>query len=235
MKIAAAQLTCTPADIPANVRQLVALAEQARAQGAELIVFPELVLTGYELDALSDDPALWVTPDDARLDTLRSTGIATVINCAVRTESPRPGIGTFVYGTDGELITTYLKQHLYETEQSVFTAGDSDGRFAFGGLRFALATCFDNHIPDLVSRGATDGCDVHLASSLYGTGDGIHERATLYPGIAKGTDMHVVLANHVGPAGSWTGCGGAALWAPGGTLLTEADGHSTTVAIADVR
>ncbi|MER7669288.1 carbon-nitrogen hydrolase family protein [Kitasatospora sp. NPDC096128] len=235
MKIAAAQLSCVPADLPANVRQLVTLAEQARAQGAELIVFPEFALTGYELEALAADPTLWVTPDDPRLAPLRATGIAVVLNCAVPTSGPRPAIGTYVYGPDGELITTYLKQHLYENEQGLFTAGEQDGRFEFGGLRFALATCFDNHFPDLTGRGAADGCHVHLASSLYGTGGGIHERATVYPGIAEQTGMHVVLANHVGPSGPWTGCGGAALWAPDGTPLAEADDRTTTVAVADVR
>ncbi|MFJ4189555.1 carbon-nitrogen hydrolase family protein [Kitasatospora sp. NPDC089509] len=234
MKIAAAQLSCVPADIPANVRQLVGLAERARAQGAELIVHPELALTGYELDALATDPRLRVTPDDPRLDALRATGIATVLNCAVPTDGPLPAIGSYVYGPDGELLTRYLKQHLYENEQGVFTPGARDGRFTLGGLRFALATCFDNHFPDLTARGAADGCDVHLASSLYGTGNGVHERATVYPGIARSTGLYVVLANHVGPAGPWTGCGGAALWAPDGTLLTEADDRSTTVAVADV-
>ncbi|MFJ9769641.1 carbon-nitrogen hydrolase family protein [Kitasatospora sp. NPDC101157] len=233
MKIAAAQLSCVPADIPSNVRQLVALAEQARSQGAELIVFPELALTGYELDALATEPALRTTPDDPRLDALRSSGIATVVNCAVPTDGPLPAIGTYVFDANGDLLTTYLKQHLYENEQGVFTPGDQDGRFTLNGLRFALATCFDNHFPDLTARGAADGCDVHLASSLYGTGNGVHERATLYPAIAKGNGMHVVLANHVGPSGPWTGCGGAALWAPDGTLLTEADDRSTTVAVAD--
>ncbi|MGA5822650.1 carbon-nitrogen hydrolase family protein [Kitasatospora sp. NPDC094028] len=234
MKIAAAQLTCVPGDIPANIRQLAALAGHAREQGAELIVFPEFAPTGYELRMMADDPGLWVTADDARLDALRSTGIATVVNCAVPTDGPRPAIGTLVYGSDGELITTYLKQHLYEHEQGIFTAGDRDGRFELGGVRFALATCFDNHFPDLTARGAADGCQVHLASSLYGTGNGVHERATLYPGIAKDSDMYVVLANHVGPSGPWTGCGGAALWAPGGTLLAEADDRTTTVAVADI-
>ncbi|MFD8058178.1 hypothetical protein ACFXA0_14760 [Streptomyces cyaneofuscatus] len=38
MKIAAAQLTSAPADIPANIRRLATLAEQARDQGAELLV-----------------------------------------------------------------------------------------------------------------------------------------------------------------------------------------------------
>ncbi|MEV7600139.1 carbon-nitrogen hydrolase family protein [Kitasatospora sp. NPDC089797] len=234
MKIAAAQLSCVPADIPANARQLVGLADRARAEGAELIVLPELALTGYELGALAADPRLWTDPDDTRLDDLRSTGIAVVVNCAVPAAGPRPAIGSHVYGPDGELITTYLKQHLYENEQGVFTPGDRDGRFELGGHRFALATCYDNHFPELTDRGAADGCDIHLASSLYGTGDGVHERATVYPGIARRTGMPVVLANHVGPAGPWTGCGGAALWAPDGTLLAEADDRTTTVAVAEV-
>jgi D-alanyl-D-alanine dipeptidase len=42
---------------------------------------------------------------------------------------------------------------------------------------------------------------VHLAGSLNGTGGGAEELATIYPGIAKDLNMHVVLANHVGPAG----------------------------------
>ncbi|WP_344460720.1 carbon-nitrogen hydrolase family protein [Kitasatospora kazusensis] len=234
MKIAAAQLTCVPGDVPANVRQLVALAGQAREQGAELVVFPEFALTGYELDLMAEDPGQWVTADDARLDALKATGIATVVNCAVPTDGPRPAIGTLVHGADGELITTYLKQHLYENERGVFSAGGQDGRFELGGLRFALATCFDNHFPDLTARAAADGCQVHLASSLYGTGDGVHERATVYPGIARDSGMHVVLANHVGPSGPWTGCGRSALWAPGGTLLAEADDRTTTVTVADV-
>ncbi|NGO74717.1 carbon-nitrogen hydrolase family protein [Streptomyces sp. YC504] len=234
MKIAAAQFTCAPADIPANVRTMVGQAAQARARGAELIVFPELALTGYEMEAIGKDPDLLTRPDDPRLDALRTTGIATVVNGAAPTDGPRPAIETFVYGPDGELITTYRKQHLFEHEQDVFAAGRRDGRFTYGGLRFALATCYDNHFDALTSRCATDGCDVHLASSLYGTGDGVHERATVYPGIARGAGLYVVLANHVGAAGPWTGCGGAALWAPDGRALAEADARTPMVVTADV-
>ncbi|MFF6908016.1 carbon-nitrogen hydrolase family protein [Streptomyces sp. NPDC012389] len=160
MKIAAAQLTSAPADIPANVHRLTALAGQARDQGAELLVQPELALTGYELDALFRDPALLVPgPDDPRLDALRSTGIAMVVNCAVRSggSATPPAIGTFVYGPDGALLTTYLKQHLHEQENAVFAPGDQDGRFELGGLRFALATCYDSHFPDLPARAPGGG------------------------------------------------------------------------------
>ncbi|SDK15266.1 carbon-nitrogen hydrolase family protein [Streptomyces indicus] len=234
MKIAAAQLTCTPADIPANVRRMADLAAEARAQGAELIVLPELALTGYELDAIRDHPALWTRHDDVRLDALRACGLVTVVNAAAPSGGPRPAIETFVYGPEGALLTTYRKQHLFEHEQQVFAAGGTDGRFTYGGLRFSLATCYDNHFPALISRAAADRCDAHLASSLYGTGGGVRERATVYPGIARSAGLHVVLANHVGPAGEWTGCGGSAVWAPGGTLLAEADDCTEGVVVAEV-
>ncbi|MBW5484105.1 carbon-nitrogen hydrolase family protein [Streptomyces bambusae] len=234
MKIAAAQMTCVPADIPANVARAASLAERARQEGAELVVFPELALTGYELDTLAGDPGLWTDADDPRLDPIRSSGIATVVNVALRTAGPRPLIASLVFDAAGAPLTAYAKQHLYGQEADHFGAGGEDGRFELGGLRFCLAVCYDNHFPDLAGRGAADGCRVHLASSLHGTGGGMRERATTYPGIARDHGMYVVLANHVGPAGPWTGCGGAAVWAPGGALLAEADDRTPSVAVADV-
>jgi D-alanyl-D-alanine dipeptidase len=233
MKIATAQFTCVPADISANVQQMAALADEARVQGAELVVFPELALTGYELEAVAARRDLWVQADDPRLDAVRTSGIATVVNCAAAADGERPTVETLVFGADGELITRYRKQRLFEHEQDVFAAGQHDGRFEYGGLRFALATCFDNHFSELVSRGAADGCQVHLASSLYGTGGGVKELAAVYPGIAKDFNLHVVVANHVGPAGAWTGCGRSAQWAPGGALLAQADADTPMVVIAE--
>lgn len=234
VRIASGQFTCVPADVPANVRTMALLAEEARAGGAELVVFPELALTGYELDAVRADPGLWAKVDDPRLDPVRGRGIATVVNCAAATGGPRPAIETMVFGPGGELLATYRKQHLFEREREVFTAGRGDGRFRFAGVRFALATCYDNHFPDLTSRGAADGCQVHLASSLYGTGGGSAELAAVHPGIAERTGMYVVLANHVGPAGAWTGCGRSSVWAPGGTLLAEADSRTAMIVMAEV-
>ncbi|MFD8414321.1 carbon-nitrogen hydrolase family protein [Streptomyces sp. NPDC059650] len=235
MRIAAAQLTCIPADVPGNTARAAALAARAREAGAGLVVFPELTLTGYESAALAADPGLWIAdPDDPRLDPLRATGTAVAVNVALRADGPRPAIATLVYGADGGHVTTYAKQHLYRQEQDVFTAGDRDGHFELGGIRFSLGICFDNHFPELAGRAAAAGCRVHLASSLYGTGGGVEERATVHPGLAKEHGLYVVLANHVGRAGPWTGCGRAAIWAPGGTLLAEADDRTQTVVTADL-
>ncbi|MFJ9365850.1 carbon-nitrogen hydrolase family protein [Nocardia sp. NPDC101769] len=235
MRVAVAQLTCTPTDVRANIGQLVRLAEQAGADSAELIVFPELAVTGYELAATAADESLWLRADDPRLDPLRATGIATIVNCAAPSlDGHRPVIATYVYSAAGDLLTTYHKQHLFQEEQQFFTSSDKDGRFELQGLRFSLATCFDNHFPDLVGRIAEDGCDVHLASALYGTGCGIAERASIYPSIADRANVYVALANHVGPAGPVTGCGRAALWDTSGTLLAEADEQTPMFVVADI-
>ncbi|MGW6710410.1 carbon-nitrogen hydrolase family protein [Streptomyces sp. NPDC054956] len=235
MKIAAAQLTCAPADVSANAARAAALAVRAGQEGAELVVFPEFTLTGYELPALAADPGLWLTgPEDPRLDPVRAAGTATAVNVALRGDGPRPLIATLVHDAAGAHVTTYAKQHLFRQEQEVFAAGTVPGRFELGGIRFSLGICYDNHFADVPGAGAAAGCRVHLASSLYGTGDGIAERASVYPGIAREHGMYVALANHVGPAGPWTGCGGAAVWAPGGALLAEADDRTPSLAVAEI-
>ncbi len=232
--MAAAQFECAPGDVEANVRQLAALAQEAREAGAAVVFGPELCLTGYELDMISADHRLWTAPDDARLAPLRGLGLAVVVNGVAAGPADRPQIVSSVYGPDGAVVATYAKEHLYENEQEVFTAGSGGGRFWLNGVGYSLATCFDNHFPEVSARNAALGCQVHLASSLYGTEGGREERRTVHPAIAKATGMHVVLANHVGTAGPWTGCGGSAAWAPDGAVVTEADESGPQLLVVDL-
>lgn len=228
MIVAAAQFTCTPGDIAANVRTMAGLVRAA--DGARVVVFPELALTGYELELIARDPGLQAGEDDPRLDPVReacrAAGTAAVVNGAAPPARPgtrRLGLTSYVIGPDGSTLTRYDKQHLHGAEREVFAAGTRDGRFTLDGHRFALAICFDNHFPELGERAAGEGCEVYLASSLYGTGDGVRQRAETYPAIARDGGLFVVLANHVGPAGPWTGCGRSAVWGPDGASLVEAD------------
>ncbi|MFD8596793.1 carbon-nitrogen hydrolase family protein [Kitasatospora sp. NPDC059646] len=234
VRVAAAQYECVPGDVEANVQQMAALAQQAWELGAAVVFGPELCLTGYELETISADRRLWTAPDDARLAPLRGIGLTVVVNGVAAGPGDRPQIVSAVYGPDGALVTTYAKEHLYENEQEVFTAGSGGGRFWLDGVGYSLATCFDNHFPEVPARNAALGCQVHLASSLYGTEGGREERRTVHPAIAKATGMHVVLANHVGTAGPWTGCGGSAAWAPDGAVVTEADESGPQLLVADL-
>ncbi|MFG2697282.1 carbon-nitrogen hydrolase family protein [Kitasatospora sp. NPDC048407] len=234
VRVAAAQFECVPGDVEANIERITTLAQQAREAGAAVVFGPELCLTGYELGMIAADRGLWTEPNDARLDPVRSVGIAVVVNGVAAGPGNQPQIVSTVYGPTGDVVTTYAKEHLYENEQEVFAAGSGGGRFWLDGVGFSLATCFDNHFPEVSARNAALGCQVHLASSLYGTEGGREERRTVHPAIAKATGMHVMLANHVGVAGPWTGCGGSAVWAPDGAVVAEADETGPQVLVADL-
>ncbi|MBT2383601.1 carbon-nitrogen hydrolase family protein [Streptomyces sp. ISL-11] len=239
MIIAAAQFTARPRDIGANAARMAGLVTEAGGRGVSLVVFPELALPGYELDAVADGRnGLTTEPDDPRLapvrDACRTAGVAAVVNCAGRTEAG-PTISSYVYGPDGVLLTRYDKRHVTETELAAgFVAGTADGRFTLGGVRFGLAICFDAHFPDLTARAAADGCAVLLASSLYGRGGGARERMEIFPALAKENGVHVLLANHCGPAGPYDACGLSAVWAPDGTMLAEGPDTEAGLVTANV-
>ena len=52
MRVAAAQIACAPGDLEANLRTIHDFASRAKDYGTELIVFPEMVDTGYSMSVI---------------------------------------------------------------------------------------------------------------------------------------------------------------------------------------
>ncbi|MFE7772664.1 carbon-nitrogen hydrolase family protein [Streptomyces sp. NPDC057445] len=237
MILAAAQFVPVPGDIEANVRSMAALIHTAAADGARLVVFGELTVTGYELGLLGEDPGLWVAPDDPRLaavrDACRATATAAVVSCAARTDRARPAIASLVIGPDGELLTRYDKQHLHGPENDIFSAGGEDGRFTLDGVRFALAICYDNRFPELAERARADGCQVYLASSALDRENDSFD--TVYPVRARTHGLYVALGNLVGlSTGAGECCGGSAVWGPDGVVLATAGTEAPGLAVVEL-
>ncbi|TJZ55669.1 peptidase M15D vanX D-ala-D-ala dipeptidase [Streptomyces piniterrae] len=249
MFLAAAQFTPVPRDIDANAARMAALITEAAGRGAGLVVFAELALSRYDLEAIAADPErMTVTPDDARLapvrEACRAAGVGAVVNAPGRgAGGSRPHISSFVYGPDGTLLTRYDKLHLSGAENDLFAPGTTDGRFTLGGIRFALATCFDNTFPETPERAAADGCRVYLASSFHDS----PERLTLYAEMAQKHGLHILLANGTGTG---TGvdnpdrpaCGRSSAWLPTGELVATAGdgtelapGGGSELVLTDVR
>ncbi|GAA2333955.1 D-alanyl-D-alanine carboxypeptidase family protein [Streptomyces caniferus] len=247
MIIAAAQFLPVPGDIEANAARMAALLTEAAERGAGLVVFPELALTHYDLDLIAADPTgLTVTDDDARLapvrQACRAAGIAAVVNAAGRGAGARPTISSFVFGPDGALLTRYDKVHLFgaegEGERAVFAPGTADGRFTLGGIRFALATCFDNSFPEVPARAVADGCRVYLAASFHDSA----QRVAQYGHLAREHGLYVLLANGTGTGPSASGCGLSGVWLPSGERVAAAaewsaagPGDGAELVLGDVR
>ncbi|MFG2768996.1 carbon-nitrogen hydrolase family protein [Streptomyces sp. NPDC048350] len=237
MIVAAAQFAPVAGDIDANVRTTADLVRRAGAEGARVVVLPELALTGYEPTLIRKTPATHLTEDDGRLDPIReacrAVGAAAVVNGPVLTaEGLAPGITSLVLGPDGGLLTRYDKTHLHGFENEVFTAGTADGRFTLDGIGFALATCYDNRFPELAERAAADGCTVYLASSVLSVGNDSFE--TVYPARARDFGLYVVMANVFGESEEGTCEGHSGVWGPDGELIADAGPDREGFALAEV-
>ncbi|MFF9847767.1 carbon-nitrogen hydrolase family protein [Streptomyces litmocidini] len=236
MILAATQFAPVAGDVDANVRTIADLVRAAGAEGARVVVFAELCLTGYEPSLIRDTPALVLSEDDPRLapvrEACRAVGAAAVVNGPVVTGGSGAGITTLVIGPDGDLLARYDKQHLYGVEAEVFEPGGADGRFTLDGVRFALATCYDNRFPELAERAAADGCTVYLASSVLGADNDSFEK--VYPVRARDFGLYVVLGNVLGTNEDGVGCGLAGAWGPDGGRIADAGSEKPGFVLAEV-
>jgi omega-amidase len=161
--IALAQMAIATGNQEQNYKAARDWAAQASAQGANLLLLPELWSTGYDLARARNDAApldhgaFALMAEMARGQALYVAGTALEAN---------PSRGPFntaaLYGPDGRLVGAYRKVHLYPPmgETRYLSRGDALPAFDLPWGRTALAICYDLRFPELWRRYMAAG--VHL-------------------------------------------------------------------------
>ena len=221
---AAAQCSVRAGDLAGNIQRHLAFMHAARRQGAGLLVFPELSLTGYEPTLAA---ALAQQADTAILDPLRrlaeDAGMTTVVGLPLRSAThDKPLVAAFVLHADGSM-SVHTKQHLHTGEEACFSPGDGGPLLRVGGIPTALSICADFGQPSHAQAAAAAGAQLYAASVLIGEG-GYPADSTILRGYAERHRMAVLLANHGGPTGGWTAAGRSAFWDEHGTLVAATSG-----------
>lgn len=241
--IAAAQTVPVRGDVDANLDEHLRLVRAAAERGARVLVFPELSLTGYELDLAEE---LAFTERDPRLAPLvaaaASRAITLVVGAPVRLAA-RLHIGAFVLAPDRS-VELYTKRHLGAfgaganpggpvppAEASVFHPGDRDPLIRFDGHTAAVALCADTGQPGHPARAAERGARTYLAGT-FTIPDELDSIAVRLRGHAVRHSMAVVFANYGGPTAGLPSGGGSAIWSERGALLTRLDDTGAGVALA---
>jgi predicted amidohydrolase len=233
MKLCAVQLASLKGDLPGNLQRHLVCIEQAAALGAELVVFPELSLTGYE-PSVARQSALPVT--SARLDPLQAACDRLGITVAVGLPLPTPDgirIGMPVFCPDAPR-QAYAKQRLHDDELPYFTPGHQALLLEVGEHRVAPAICYESMFMAHAAVARERGADLYLVS-VAKTAKGIREGYAHYPEVARELGMPVLMANCVGPADTFIGAGGSAAWDSQGHLLASLDDHSEGLIVLDTR
>lgn len=228
--LAAAQTVPVAGDVDANLEQHVGLARAAADRGAGVVVFPELSLTGYELERADE---LAFAPDDGRLtplvDLAAACGLLVVVGAPVRLADGPLHIGAFLIGPDGP-AGLYTKRHLGAGEERYVTPGDLDPFLEVGGLPAAVAVCADSNYPSHPAAARGRGAETYLVSSFIAPLQ-FERRTTGLRAYAVEHSMTVVFSNYGGPTGGLSAAGGSAIWSPDGAVLARVDGVGRGLAV----
>jgi predicted amidohydrolase len=241
--LAAAQTVAVPGDVAANVAHHVRLVHAAAGARARMLVFPELSLTGYELDLA---PALAFSPGDSRLMPFLELAAAYQMTIVVGAPVRLDGllyIGAFIVAPGGTL-DLYTKHHLGAfppsvspdgvvppAEATVFQAGRLNPLVRGDGGTAAVAVCADVGRPEHAHSASARGADTYLASMFVIPSDVAGDTARLQT-YASRHSMAVVFSNYGGATGGLPSAGRTAIWSQRGKLLVQLPPSGAGVAVA---
>jgi predicted amidohydrolase len=234
MRIAAAQTPSVAGDLATNLDTHLRFIAAAHVEGVQLLVFPELSLCGYELPLLR---ACALSPDDARLAPLRTAAADTDMTIIVGAPlidagAAQPCIASITFRPDGS-TSTYRKQYLHAGEDVHAQPGPRSAQaHVLHGQRYVEAICADTTHPEHARAAADAGATLYVAGVLISNG-GYEADAALLRRYAEEHRMTVLMANHGAPSGGYTCAGKSAIWAPGGTLIAQAEGPGDYLVIAE--
>lgn len=167
MRIALYQCPPLPLEVDANLARLARQAETAAQQGAQLLVCPEMFLTGYNIGAPAvqrlaqpaDGPAAQQIAGIAR-----RTGVAIAYGYPERGEDGQVYNAAQLIDRHGARLGNYRKTHLFgDLDKSMFSAGaDQFPLIELNGWRLGLLICYDVEFPETVRRLALAGADLIL-------------------------------------------------------------------------
>ena len=234
MKIALYQGAGKPADINENLSVIEHQALAAAERGADLIIFPELFLSGYnigqtvqELAEQSDGPACQ-----------QASQIAREANLAILFGYPEK-LGTDVYNSallidrKGSTRANYRKTHLFGNyEKTFFQPGDKLVMTELEGLNIGILICYDVEFPEAVRALTYAGADL-IAVPTALMKDYCRVAEHVVPARAYESELYVAYVNRCGSEGDLTYCGRTCLVGPDGRDILRA-GVSEQLLIGDI-
>ena len=217
LTIAVAQPPVVAHDVEANAR---AHAEAVRSAAARVVVFPELSITGYELDAEA------IRADDARLGSIREacaeTGSIALVGAPVEGDDGQVHIAMLAVDGSGARVA-YRKMYLGTTEAERFSPGPDPAAIDVDGWRLGLGICKDTGVPEHAAATAALGIDAYVAGTVKH-----HHEATLQDEracrIATEHGVWVAIASMAGSTGAGyaRAAGRSSIWRGDGVPVSRA-------------
>ncbi|UZM12631.1 carbon-nitrogen hydrolase family protein [Pseudomonas kielensis] len=224
MRVALYQCPPLPLDVAANLQRLQQLATEAK--GADLLVVPEMFLTGYNIgvDAVNvlaqgrDGEAAQQVAQIAK-----TSGVAILYGYPERAEDGQIYNAVQLIDAQGERLCNYRKTHLFgDLDHSMFSAGEDDFPLVeLNGWTLGFLICYDLEFPENARRLALAGAELILVPTAnmipFDFIADVTVRARAYE-----NQCYVAYANYCGNEEQIHYCGQSSIAAPDGSRIAQA-------------
>ena len=243
MRVALAQIDCRLGNLDENLRRAKEVLAEAKDEGADLVVFPELSLAGYAVGELSNEVAI-----EAKSEPLISLADEAG-ETAVVVGFCEEGRGFHVYNSaayleGGSLLHLHRKLYLpnyriYE-ERKHYNPGQSLRAFDTRLGRMAMLICNDAWQPALPFIAVQDGAQVLIIpanSGLYPHPNLLDTREywrDITRFYARMLESYVIFVNRVGEQEDLVFLGYSHVVDPWGKVVAEGPGHKEALITADI-
>ena len=238
MKLALAQIDPTVGDLEGNRDLILSRIEEARTTGADLVLLPELAVTGYPPEDLLLRPA-FVRAAHASLERIATETRDIVALVGV------PLFDGVLYNAcaicaDGEVTGWAKKWHLPNygvfDEKRYFASGDELALIDVAGTKVGITICEDMWVPgppttELAAAGAE--LVVNLSASPFHVGRA-EEREAIFSARARESSVRVALCNMVGGQDELIFDGHSLVLESDGSVLARAPGFEEALLVFDL-
>jgi N-carbamoylputrescine amidase len=247
LRLAVAQMEVVLGDVAGNTTRALALLADAEEQAADVVVFPELALSGYGIAGMESTASFDVNA--APLATLAAAAgeMAVAIGFAERCGPAAYNSVAILHRGEVRFVHRKLTLPTYDRfdEKGIFTPGDSLCALDLCGCRVAVLTCNDAWHPALAFIAVQDGAEVLLVPANSATPvreDASPDVEAEWEGhwfdilrfLARVLQTCVVYANRVGRESDVVFYGGSAVVAHDGGMVASAPRYRQELLIADV-
>jgi predicted amidohydrolase len=220
MILASAQTKPKRGDIESNLIDHYNLIELASEHQVDLIVFPEMSMTGYERDKAL---GLAFAENDSRLEVLRQLSVdkqMIIVSGAPILIGNYLYIGAFILKPDAS-ISIYTKQFLHSGEEKFFKSTfEYNPRIELNKELISLSICADIDHPSHAERANRNGATIYIAS-LFFTPSGIPNAYKTLSDYASRHKMNILMSNFCGQSWGLDSGGQSGFWDSNGKLIVN--------------
>jgi len=239
VRVALGQLNLTVGDLDGNVERLATWTREAAGHGADLVVFPELAITGYPPEDLLLRRAFVDGNLEAVEELARRTAgdTAVLVGFADRTEAGLHNAAALLRG--GRVEARYHKHRLPNygvfDEQRYFVAGTQGCTVRIGDAALGISVCEDAWRPGPPFDGYAGSVQIipNLNASPYHVRKS-RERLDICAARARETGAWIVYVNLVGGQDELVFDGGSMVVSPSGELAWHAAAFEEDMLVVDI-